>query len=692
MNAWIRPQESLSPCKAEDLPIDVGIRAVGDGEGAMRSFLASTPAMPDESLIGWLARVGALNAHRSLSKSLRKVGIDTACPSAVATSRTDDARQVAFLLKADPSEVAARTYPPTTQAGAPMVEFFGVPIRTNYLTGKTRRVSPRALRLSGHHRAVWSVRPLPFDPETMETLIRACPVCGGILGWRRTAGICFCERCIDGKHRPRVDLRDFPQPLVEVADMDALHFVASLVDPARREPCTPAGVRTPVDGSLTRGEMFDLAILLAGALENGAADRGAGYARRFGACGETSGLSPTSLARAGRAIVNWPAGLFEIADEILDSNRVEAIPLGGLGDIPLFEFLRRSLVGQPRLLALFDDAIVAYLARVDGDKLVARRRKSRANRGITMGQTMIGLNVNRPALVRLAASGKVQVVRHKRIAVFDGDEIAPILAERGQVVDRLDVASRLGVPLGVLPDLVAKGIIHRAEGPVLILLRDPEQYRLAPFNAFLAQLGAAVHGEAKETDLRLPLAVSRLSVGPKPWGAIIEAIKEGRLRVRCFETAKPGALARMAVDPVELVAVVDDAPAPIGADPEGRTNYAEASDYFGVQEAVFGKLTGAGLLPAHSLINLRLRRGDLDVFAKRYVFSEEIARRLNTTKQEAARTLRDGGLEPIAGPLPSKTFLWVRMEVERFLRMRATPVARSVPWSSGAGPVEHQSQ
>lgn len=661
-------QEIAAPVRAEDLPKHVGIRALDTEEGTIRSYLASTQAMPGESLIGWLARVGELNAHRSLSKSLAKVGIVTHGPSSVAMT-PDVSERVSFLLKSNLDEVIARTHVPIDATGPGLIDFFGVPVRSHYISTSGRRVSPRALAISGHHRAVWSLRPLSFDPETMETLIHACPVCGGNLGWKRTAGVCFCDRCIDRDRRPKVDLRDFPQPLVEVKDRKALGFVVTLVDPLCKAPLTPAGGLHPLLDRFSRGELFDLAVQIAAMIENSLGPNDSDFALKFSARDGAIGLSPDALARAGRALINWPDTFFSIADNVRGASTGVETPFGGFDEIRPMVLLRRAFSGNDRLSGLLEETLMGYVIHSDADDLVARRRTVRVNSAITTLAASARFRIKRTALQRLADSGLVKVARHKKIVVFDADEIEPIIAERNTLVDRLEAATRLGVPLGSLPDLASYGLLEKVEGPVLTLLREQEQYRSESLEALVARLAAAPVGVVEEAQPRLTLDVSRLSVGPKPWGAIVQAILDGNLLVRSLAGGKrAGVLNQFAADISELAAVAGRAAPPTRANPDERTNYAEASDYFGVHESVFGELTARGILPRYNLINLRLRRGDLAEFAEKYFFTEEIARRLGRPKKDVVKELRSAGIEPFTGALAKKTWLWLREDVEAYLR------------------------
>lgn len=672
MNAWIRPQESLSPCKAEDLPIDVGIRAVGDGEGAMRSFLASTPAMPDESLIGWLARVGALNAHRSLSKSLRKVGVRTPCPESILRSRAVDADRVAFLLKADTAEVIARTHPFVGAAATvPMVDFFGIPVRSNYVSGGTRRVSPRALKASGHHRAVWTLQPLSFDPETMETLIHACPVCGGSLGWQRAAGVCFCDRCTGRDRSPKVDLRDFPQPLVEVEDVEALRFVASLVDPVRPAPL-PSGFDLPeCIRDLPRGDLFDLATLLAGVLQNDAAGSRDGYARRFNKNRDFIGLDPGFLATAGRAIINWPDGYFRIADMMRSTADRRSMIYGVQKELGPLYFTIKDFEGSEAMTTLFMATVEADLDRTDAHIPLLRSGKQRQSSRVTATEAAHLAGVKRGILSSLACTGMAKAEIETGIIVFERAEIEAIVAERANLIDVFETTARLGVPRSALPDLVAGGLVERVtEGPALHLVEGREHYRRPSLERLLAEMENAIRGDREKSDMRLTLAASKSFVGHKPWRAIIDAIRSGDLDVRRDVNRKAGILNAMAVDPEELEAVIARARPPVPADPDETTNYIEASAYFGVREAAFPELTAIGLLPAYDRVKLRLRRGDLDLFAKKYLFTDEIARRLGTTPLRARNALDAAGVRPAATVIYGKVHVWDAALVEEFISKR----------------------
>ncbi|NKN01180.1 hypothetical protein [Rhizobium leguminosarum] len=198
-----------------------------------------------------------------------------------------DAKQLHKLLAN--SQVRSRQF----------VSFFGHHLQRADFS-QFRRVSPRALRAAEYQRAIWSVRWLPCDPETMERLIDRCPVCHSNLGWQTTRGVSFCHRCTG----PETDLRDFPQPLVECNDPDAMRFVLEILDPLISDG--PFGARWPTAyAAKTRAELYQFVVKLAMECQRHEERRR----------GPVKHVSSKSIERAGRALLDWPAGLLELADK-----------------------------------------------------------------------------------------------------------------------------------------------------------------------------------------------------------------------------------------------------------------------------------------------------------------------------------------------------------------------------------------
>ncbi len=186
-------------------------------------------------------------------------------------------------------------------AGSSNVNFFGASLSRQQLTGK-RRVSPLSLRSSLHSKAIWHLRSLNFDPGNYQLLISCCqnPSCKRELNFIYPLGIHRCHRC-------GYDLRETESELALTDDKEALDFVTGLVDPERPEGKLATSQLHPDLCRQNPGEIFMLCALVGAAFQN----RDPSTRRRIA----TTTVDPLNLAKAGRAILNWPDGLAHIVSD-----------------------------------------------------------------------------------------------------------------------------------------------------------------------------------------------------------------------------------------------------------------------------------------------------------------------------------------------------------------------------------------
>nr|WP_314260791.1 hypothetical protein [uncultured Devosia sp.] len=197
------------------------------------AFITKQPE-PDESLVGFIDRTFARTVFANPIAALAQAGIATNRPEYIAGAdlAPDQLAVLAVRLGVDVSEIRSRLHPKNHMPGSGVrgIDFHGQFLRLTFLERVRRRVSPRALEASPHHRAIWDVRPLAFDPGTMELLLADCPVCGTQLGRRQLCGPEKCDSCKDERGLPLTDLRDHPQPLVPDELREMLRAIAGLVD------------------------------------------------------------------------------------------------------------------------------------------------------------------------------------------------------------------------------------------------------------------------------------------------------------------------------------------------------------------------------------------------------------------------------------------------------------------------------
>ncbi len=191
----------------------------------------------------------------------------------------------------------------------PLIDFFGRTVRQRNLS-RERRVSPTGLKRAGQQKAIWQLIPFGFDPLTLEKLLDKCPVCEKKLGWKITLGICHCEHCVDPNNSfaSLTDLRDFPQPRMEVADRRGLRFLTNLIDPEVR--CREIEGLHADFQAVNRGEIFELGVEIGRLIDQQNAPPEDARPHWVGE------ITPDSLAIAGSALMRWPTGLFEVGERL----------------------------------------------------------------------------------------------------------------------------------------------------------------------------------------------------------------------------------------------------------------------------------------------------------------------------------------------------------------------------------------
>ncbi|NKL05595.1 hypothetical protein GFL39_11620 [Rhizobium leguminosarum bv. viciae] len=130
-------------------------------------------------------------------------------------------------------------------------------------------------------------------------LLSHCPVCEMALGWTKTAGVVYCEWC----PRRSVDLREFPQQLVQPEDGEAIEFVGDLVNPEVTD-IDFSKWKSSALGSLSRGDLFQLVVKTAS--ESQRAESGS----------YSTAIQFKHLERAGRAVLGWPKSFVTLAETI----------------------------------------------------------------------------------------------------------------------------------------------------------------------------------------------------------------------------------------------------------------------------------------------------------------------------------------------------------------------------------------
>ena len=288
-------------------------------------------------------------------------------------------------------------------------------VRRSYIVSH-RRVAPRSLKISERQKTMWSLRPFSFDLETGERLLDHCPLCGKQLGWGRSFGISFCDKCRDDNNslEGAVDLRGFEQEIIEFRDPEAIRLFRSQIEP---EGTFTGTTLHPDLTAMGRAELFHLAVSIGAAL------------------GKQSRLQPLELQdmeNAGRALLEWPTGF----DDLLDQTRADEPD--GRGSHPLHSLESDSTLSRPTRILLKRRGDVSFRNQA------VKRVSKHGTRPV--GESIPGLFVGRTALAGILGNHEVDV-----------DEIALRLLRSSAQCRKL--SADLGLPIPWLLDLIEAGLL-----------------------------------------------------------------------------------------------------------------------------------------------------------------------------------------------------------------------------------------
>ena len=626
-------------------------------------FGADPAPRPDESLLGVAARTMARNGYTDLLRLRRFANLAGRNVGTYPALSDAEAGRLAAVLRLPTAEVVERLHRGVERAdvAGDHINFFGVPLRAAYREWRWRRTSPRALAASPYHRATHDLRPFGFCTQTLETLIDACPACHRRLDWLVTRGIAFCPRCVDEDDHPTVDLRDYPQPLVELEDPAGARLLAALVDP---RPDVRAEAMRRVDPALrheTPGDLFELAISVALVMKTlPEADMNA--VRSVRGDGATA-FAPATLAQVGRMLMEWPAGFCAAADLMRTTAHARGTRFGVHKEIGALRLLRtrRSLV--PSVRALVADAIRHDMRRTAGNPAAPRRKAYRHEALVDAREAAAILGVGGRTVAKLAREGAVDVVRsgHRAMVLMRRKEVEALREVYADMVDGPSAARAVGLPLAALEALADTGSIARATGPALVLAASRVHYRRSALDAYVARVMAGVRDGGSQAGYRpFRAAIRRLPPGDRPWLIILAAIADGTLPCRSRGATGP-AFTRLTVDEAALarVAAVGEAE----GDGAGPVSYREAAILLGVPEPTVSWIVAAGLLATTGDHDRRLTRDAIHRFNAEYALTAEVARSLDIAAPKLRPFLAERGIHPVAALHKGMRLVWRRDQV-----------------------------
>lgn len=154
----------------------------------------------DESIAGAVFRSTSRHVMPTVFPVLSQARVDRQSIGFMQILPEDAIKAIADIIRCEPERLTrdagvrlGNSAP--DERGRQRIGFGDLVIESSHLEHRRRRVSPRSLVSSPHHRTDWLNRILPYCPASFDLLIDTCPSCKMPLGWTRPEGVQFCEHC-----------------------------------------------------------------------------------------------------------------------------------------------------------------------------------------------------------------------------------------------------------------------------------------------------------------------------------------------------------------------------------------------------------------------------------------------------------------------------------------------------------------
>ncbi|MBZ9696457.1 MULTISPECIES: hypothetical protein [unclassified Mesorhizobium] len=632
---------------------------------------SSTP-IPGQSIAEVVLEAAANNCYRNAAHVLSAAGIEyQGDPSIFSRSRGREDSLATTLRLPDGSDLlhAITPYPVAGRPG--WSEFFGVPLRNVHRDMKYRRVSPRSLAQLLRLKAMWSVRVFSFDPLTKECLLDRCPECARRPTYLRTYGIQYCEFCCqsdeEGFPRGKVDFRDFPQPVVEIDDMEALGFAVGLIDPERGDIRKLYDRLHPDLAAFDTADLFELTIAAACALTTSSSWE-ATTLDRPARQEEYVRFTPEVLSRAARMLLDWPEGFHKVAAEVRASGTRRRGHFGVRKELGPLVAMSMDAHLLPRIQRLVKHRIKLDMTLTSGVTPTVRRAEHRSSSDfIPIQEAARDYGLSRRRISRLAKRGRISSIRVSKAikapVLVDSRELAEIVGSQVLGVGSQSVAVELGIPRACLGSLADAGHLARiVQGP--FGRPGGEFYRKDSVDDLRRRCEImASDGPRPEGWVRITKAVNRLGlVDANPWPRIVERILAGELRIWRVEGRLTALMTSHAVKDVHELAFMDSSQ-DHRIDEDVVFTQTEAADFLKTTSVTINGLIRLGLLSAQPTAS------DLREFARAFVMTAEITEQLASKGRrlrwrDVPSLLRASGVEPVATLNGKLGLVWGRAEVE----------------------------
>lgn len=642
------------------------------GQSSSYHFLPSAmplvfPASPmaGESVADLVLRAAADNCYRKVGDVISAAGISYRGLPAIAAKSQGRERELSIALGV-PEEDVRRTIPYPVQNRPGWSDFFGVPLRDIHRIVKHRRVSPRWLTQSLHLKAIWSVKVFSFDPRTKEQLLDMCPECHRRPTYLRTYGVQYCEFCSVlndlGDRQGRIDFRDYPQPIIEVSDIEALDFVTGLVDPETADCTGIRGLHTELR-ELGRSVVFELVVALGLAITSKPSKAGRIAGRHTI---DYSRFQPEILAHVGRCLLNWPRGFDVLADAVRANSADRDTSFGVQKELgPLLALVHNK--NLPEALRSEIKILIRENMRSCPDALeLVRHPTHRPNHDmISVQQAAAKYRVARKSLSALASRKVIASIRpvgkNKLPRLVSDAEVAKLVRQKELAVSNTEVAVRLGIERVFVTELGSSGLITPVEKPYLAS-RGNEYFERCSLDLLERRCREIARKDTPpESGVSIVVAARSLGVPlANPWPQIVADLLASKLQVWFAE--RKSVMRSLVIESKGVLESLRIRGVPTARADVIKLPLTDAAALIGTDAVKLAQLIARGFLPRDPTPQ------DLRSFIAEYMFTSEIQRLLERRGmklrwREVPSLFRKSGVCPATALIAARGFVWPRRDV-----------------------------
>jgi len=604
----------------------------------------------DESYFGFLTRVAEANLRESAIELALLAGIDRPVLSDLQKRGTGEV-ELAALCGIPLEELRKRRHISVGGAHDPVHLAAGT--ITPYLVRTSRpRIAPATYAKIGYHRYAWDFEFLPFDSETGERLIGACPHCGTELSWARPS-FRSCYSC--GKSLVKgvqEQLGDDQRAICRVfSDLLSINEVDRL---AARNRLAPE-VR-----ELSNEQLFRFLFEISNLFEFKKA---------------TKRQRPTEinwvsvLTRAYQIATEWPEALLVLVDE----SRLDAPERGGryglrreFGDLGV---LLREWDEVAEIRAVVLPAIRSYLQL---HPEIALKANSGLARGIEPNQRF----ANQKEIRQQYGWGHEKV---KRLLEIPGVVIgssegsgAPQCIDRAKVAEIHDALQGLisrrtirniwGIPHDAVSQIVKAGIFKEVTDPFVVLVQSSEGLFKRDQVAQIFERAHQIpsNSEFDGFSMSFNKVVENLGKSdPQPWATVLTAVLEGRLKPVKLSSKQKRGFGRVRFEIEDVLRWI----AEITGRGERTLSLAEVKRRIGTHMDVVYWLVEKGFLKTLAACadgrGRRVSNMEILRFEGEYVTSASLSGRYGITSNFVVESLDLLGAKPIDGiPSGRRLYRW----------------------------------